>query len=325
MGLTPDYRITGTDVNEELIREHLTSIAITDESGQKNDSCMLTFDTANNLGLPAQGSQISISLGYKETGLYPVGSFNVSKVSKAKSPQGRTLSVKAVSISSRPAMLDTKTRIFENVSIQTIIETIATEAQLQTRIDPSFAGILTTLTQDGQTNQRFAHDIADRYDAIFKVANDVLYFARRGNEVQLSSGDSLPAITIDEVNDIISYSYDFTSNTRYTRVVAKYKDETTETIQKVEAGEGDPKVELALKYKSREEALQAATALLNKSTREDGNLTFTTDATNYIPPESKITINSPDADLNAGWIVTKVDYSYSAKGVLRATYTCDVA
>lgn len=325
MGLTPDYRIAGDNVNTELIREHLTSISISDEAGQKNDTCTLTFDTSNNLGLPAQGSQISISLGYKETGLYPVGSFNVSKVSKAKTPQGRTLTVKAVSISSRPAMLDTKTRIFENVSIQDIISSIAAEAQLETRIDPAYASILTTVTQDGQTNQRFAHDIADRHDAIFKVANNVLYFARRGNETILSSGDTLPTITIDDVEDIISYSYDFTSNTKYTRVVAKYKDEATETIQKVEAGEGSPKVELALKYKSREEALQAATALLNKSTREDGNLNFTTDARNYIPPESKITITSPDADLNHGWIVTKVDYNYSAKGVLRASYTCDVA
>ena len=52
MGLTPDYRIAGDNVNTELIREHLTSISISDEAGQKNDTCTLTFDTSNNLGLP---------------------------------------------------------------------------------------------------------------------------------------------------------------------------------------------------------------------------------------------------------------------------------
>ena len=325
MGLTPDYNVTGNNVNIDAIKKHLVSMSITDEAGQKNDTMQMTFDTdEHNLGLPALGSTIEVSIGYKERGLYSVGTFNLTKVTKSKTPQGHQLIVKATSISSNDAMRNTQTRSFEESTVGEVVETIAAEAGLETRIDPNIIAFTANMVQEGQSNQKLLAELAEKTGSIFKIRDNKIYFAKRANtETIAATPVEVPIVTINEEKEMISYNYELSNISKYTRVTAKYKDETTESIQKISVGEDGSNLELSTKYNNQAEANEAAKSFLNKSSREDAKLNFSTDGERYIPPESRLSIVSKDPDIDRGWIVTKASYSVSNSNIT-VTYNCDL-
>ena len=80
--MTPDFKITVDEMDiTELINQRLLSLTVTDEVGFVSDGLDLELDNRDAaLELPPRGAVLSVTLGYKETALLPMGKFMVDEV-----------------------------------------------------------------------------------------------------------------------------------------------------------------------------------------------------------------------------------------------------
>ncbi len=79
--MTPAFHIAvdGTDITAQ-IRYRLLWLRVTDEAGIQSDTVELTIDDRDGLiELPRTGANMSVSLGYEETGLFPMGAYTVDE------------------------------------------------------------------------------------------------------------------------------------------------------------------------------------------------------------------------------------------------------
>lgn len=88
--MTPDFKIIAAGVNiTPQIKDRLLSLTITDEAGIKADTVEITLDDRDGLiELPAPGAPLLVFLGYRETGLIPMGLFTSDEVT-VTSPRPR--------------------------------------------------------------------------------------------------------------------------------------------------------------------------------------------------------------------------------------------
>ncbi|MFP3030306.1 MAG: hypothetical protein ACEY3M_03800 [Wolbachia sp.] len=78
--MTPDFSISVEGISiTELIKSRLVSMHITDEAGVISDTAVIHLDNRDSLfEIPRTGAKLNILLGYKETGIMPMGDYSSS-------------------------------------------------------------------------------------------------------------------------------------------------------------------------------------------------------------------------------------------------------
>ncbi|WP_264373670.1 hypothetical protein [Wolbachia endosymbiont (group A) of Lasioglossum malachurum] len=87
--MTPDFSISVEGVLiTELIKSRLVSMHITDEAGVISDTAIIHLDDRDSLfEIPRTGAKLNILLGYKETGIVPMGGYIVNEIVLQGPPQ----------------------------------------------------------------------------------------------------------------------------------------------------------------------------------------------------------------------------------------------
>lgn len=266
-----NYRIKvdGKDVTG-IFRRVLTRLSITDEAGLKADTVELTLDDRGYMiELPKEGAVMDIALGFRETGLIPMGKFTVDEIS-GEGPV-TTLSIRGKAADMLAGLKAPKTRHWDKVSLSKIVAKIAGEHNLKPVTGKS---LLKTsypyLAQTAESDLHFLSRLARDLDATVKPVEGRLLFVKRGTG-KTADGQDIEPLRITPLQ-MVNWRWNLTSRGKFKSVCAEWKDLGSAKTHKITRGKGEPVRQLRHPFASKAEATRAADAALSSGKRGSGTI-----------------------------------------------------
>lgn len=224
--LTPVAKlaINGKPFNTDAL-SRIISISLTDKSGFEADELTVSLsDHDGKLALPPKSAEITIALGYLETGIVDKGSYKITEVSWSGAPD--TLHITAQSADTSDRFSEAKEKSWHKTSLKEIIESIAAANGYTPIIGKAYQDEkIDHIDQSNESDAAFLSRLAERYDAIATVKHGRLLFVSSG-EATTASGQPLPTIRITR-NSGDQYAFRYSSTESYNAVRAYYIDKQT--------------------------------------------------------------------------------------------------
>ncbi|MCP1652627.1 phage late control D family protein [Pseudomonas nitroreducens] len=201
--MKPVFRIVadGRDITAQ-VNDRVLDLVVTDKQGLESDTLSLTLDDrAGAVALPRRGAELALYLGYRETGVAPMGRYKVDTITFSGAPD--TLVVKAKSADSRNVAKSIRSDSWENVTLAEIVERIAGrngwtgECEVKTRI--------VRADQINESDYHFITRLARQYDCTAKIAEmKLLVIPRQAG--RSASGQPLDTVLLKR-EDVSSFSF----------------------------------------------------------------------------------------------------------------------
>lgn len=224
--LTPVAKLTinGKPFNTDAI-SRIISISLTDKSGFEADELTVSLsDHDGKLALPPKSAEITIALGYIETGVVDKGSYKITEISWSGAPD--TLHITAQSADTSDRFSEAKEKSWHKTSLKEIIESIAAANGYTPIIGKAYQDEkIDHIDQSNESDAAFLSRLAERYDAIATVKHGRLLFVSSG-EATTASGQPLPTIRITR-NSGDQYTFRYSNTESYNAVRAYYIDKQT--------------------------------------------------------------------------------------------------
>lgn len=224
--LTPVAKlsINGKPFNTDAL-SRIISISLTDKSGFEADELTVSLsDHDGKLALPPKSAEITIALGYIETGIVDKGSYKITEVSWSGAPD--TLHITAQSADTSDRFSEAKEKSWHKTSLKEIIESIAAANGYTPIIGKAYQDEkIDHIDQSNESDAAFLSRLAERYDAIATVKHGRLLFVSSG-EATTASGQPLPTIRITR-NSGDQYTWRYSNTESYNAVRAYYIDKQT--------------------------------------------------------------------------------------------------
>lgn len=224
--LTPVAKLTinGKPFNTDAL-SRIISISLTDKSGFEADELTVSLsDHDGKLALPPKSAEITIALGYLETGIVDKGSYKITEVSWSGAPD--TLHITAQSADTSDRFSEAKEKSWHKTSLKEIIESIAAANGYTPIIGKAYQDEkIDHIDQSNESDAAFLSRLAERYDAIATVKHGRLLFVSSG-EATTAGGQPLPTIRISR-NSGDQYTFRYSNTESYNAVRAYYIDKQT--------------------------------------------------------------------------------------------------
>lgn len=306
-------KTSGNDLRKEAV-ERLMSIVITDNRGLESDSLELQFsDHDGILNIPAKGVIIQVWIGWSNEGLVYKGQYTVKEVEHSGAPD--VLTIRATSADLKAGLKEKKERSFSNVNLESILQAIAFEHELDVIVHPSLASRKIINLVQNESNANLLTRLADEHDAIASVKNGALLFMPKG-AAQTVSGQSLPTFLIKrDQGDNHSYR-DTDGGEEVTAVRAWYYD--ANQAKKLEVVYGDASnqniKELRHIYQDKQSATLAAKAKLAdlKRTAVTFNYTLALGKPELIPEMTYLFDGLKEQIDDIYWLGTRIIHTLDA-------------
>ncbi|MFT4015291.1 MAG: contractile injection system protein, VgrG/Pvc8 family [Paracoccus sp. (in: a-proteobacteria)] len=168
--MTPDFKViaAGADITPQ-IKDRLLGLTITDEAGTKSDTVEILLDDRDGLiELPAPDAPLLVLLGYRETGLIPMGLFTSDEV-MVTSPSA-TLTIRAKAADLGGSIKDQKARGWDKTTISEIVGKIAGEHDLTPKVSARFQAVrIEHIDQADESDISFLDRLGRDHDALVSV------------------------------------------------------------------------------------------------------------------------------------------------------------
>jgi len=311
--MTPDFRIlaNANDITSTL-RDRLISLSVSDSSGIKSDSVEITLDDrGGKIEIPKKGAELEVSLGYKEVGLIRMGLFTVDEVELSGSPDTMTIRAKAADM--RGSLKEQKSRSWDDVTVGSIVEKIASEHELTPKIGVFLADIdVPHLDQSDESDLNFLARLARQYDVVAKPAAGFLLFVGRG-EAKSAAGRSLAPVTVRRI-DVSRFRITMSDRGRYQSAIAHYHDTAKAKRIPVKVGDGAPASTVRGNFSSKAIATAAATSRLEGLRRGEQSLSFSMIGNPELTAECPITLSGFRTGASIDWVCVSATHSFSSTG-----------
>jgi len=310
---SPIFRLLSSDTDiTAAIAGRLLSLTVSDKAGQKSDTAELRLDDrGGHIELPRKGAELDVSLGYEQA-LVKMGVYVVDELELNSPPA--TLTIRARAANMRKSLKEHKTRAFDEMTLSALVQTIATEHDLEPRIGETLAAIpIPHIDQTEESDLHLLTRLAKDHDAVAKPAGGYLLFVPRG-EAKSATGKTLPALTLTP-GDVSDYRVTLADRGRYQAVKANWHNtETGERIE-VKVGEGKPVFTLRHTCPDAEQAKAAARGKLDALSRGTATLSLTLKPGNpQVAAESKLTLTGFRDGIDGDWTATQVDHELNDSG-----------
>ena len=325
--MTPIYKVevNGSNITE-LVKTRLLSLSISDSAGTDSDTVELSLDDRDaRLEIPNIGAEMTVWLGYKETGLVKMGSYIIDEITLSGTPEEMSLRGKAASMTGDNSVKDQKTRQWDNLSIADLVSKIAKEHGLTPKVDSEMAGyFIKELSQTEESDMHLLTRVGEKYDAVVKVMDGNLIFAKKGTSKAVS-GEAVPSVVIDRNQCKSGYNVTYAERDTFKSVKAKWHNQATAQVEYVdsigqhrkknpskeivvETSSKEPQKTLKHTFDTKEQAEAACRAEMEKL-----NLSLSIGSP-AIAAEGYITLTGFRDGINGDWNVTNVSHSWSNSG-----------
>lgn len=315
--MRPSYQIKVDEQDiTSTIQERLMTLRISDEAGWQSDSVELTLDDCDReLALPRHGVQMSVWMGYEETGLVRMGLFTVDEVQCGGPPD--TVTIRGRAANFRTSLKAQKTRAWEQMTLADLVTTIAAEHDLAPVVSDKLKDkMLARLDQTDESDLHFLTRLAKDHDAISKPVESRLLFVPRG-EASSASQQPMPALTLSR-EELTSYSFTLADRGKYEAAIAHWHDATTGQTHPVRVGPAESQPVYTLKglQPDADAARAAATAKLQTLQRGQATGNLVLPGNPAIVAESRLNLVGIKERINGGWIVTRAEHELSSQGYI---------
>ncbi|WP_353286508.1 contractile injection system protein, VgrG/Pvc8 family [Wolbachia endosymbiont (group A) of Crataerina pallida] len=302
--MKPEFSIEG-------IKDHVISVHLTDESGTIDDVAEICVNYDNeNVEVP---NELNISLGYKETGIFPMGIYTVNEVTIQGPP--KTLLIKAHATNLRISLKAKVSKEWHQITIENLVKEIAQKHGYGYKVAEEFKDILIPhINQIDESDISLLTKIAVEREAMAKLAGGYILFISK-NMAKSATGKALGTTTI-RPQDTINWRVHFTVRDKYNSVVAKWHSyEKGETIKET-VGSSEPSYIMLELYSNAESALSAANAKLKQLKRNNETLDITMPGNPELFAEAKLSLIGFNQAVDGEWIINRAEHTLNSSGYL---------
>ncbi|BET37235.1 phage tail protein [Wolbachia pipientis] len=302
--MKPEFSIEG-------IKDPVISVHLTDESGTIDDVAEVCVDYGNeNVEVP---NELNIVLGYKETGIFPMGIYTVNEVTIQGPP--KTLLIKAHATNLRISLKAKVSKEWHQITIENLVKEIAQKHGYGYKVAEEFKNVLIPhINQVDESDISLLTKIATEREAMAKLAGGYILFISK-NMAKSATGKALGTTTI-RPQDTINWKVHFTVRDKYNSVVAKWHSyEKGETIKET-VGSSEPSYIMLELYSNAESALSAANAKLKQLKRNNETLDITMPGNPQIFAEAKLNLTGFNQEVDGEWIVNRAEHTLNTSGYL---------
>lgn len=311
--MIPEFTILANQQDvTKIFSDRLLSLRVTDESGTQSDTLEIQLDDRDyRLSWPEHGAALDVVLGGQATEPSRLGVFIVDELSHSGPPA--TLSIRGKAANMREQFKEHKTRAWNNVTLNTIVETIAAEHTLIAKVSPSLVSIVVEhVDQTDESDLHFLTRIGRDVDAITKPTHGFLVFVTKG-ESKSVSGQLIPPVHLN-VSDLISYRMTHADRGKYQSVRSYWQNTDAAELVEIHVGEGKPTYTLRKPSPTIEQATQKAIAKLNALTRGTATLSLSLVGNPNLRAEGRITVSGIRSPVDGEWVMTRVEHALDSSG-----------
>lgn len=328
--MRPDFRLAadGVDVTAN-IRDRLLALSFKDEAEAKSDRLTIRLDDRPRrdgyAALPAIGTTLELSLGYRETGLVAVGRFTVDEI-KQSGPVA-VLEVGAKAAGMDTAFRSATSRSWPDTTLGAIARAIAEAAGFEPVIDPALGAVpIPHADQTNESPMAFLNRLAGQHDGIAKPVAGRLVLAPRGT-AKTATGKALPAVTVAP-GQLTEWNYAHSARREAGQAEGKgtaaggvqtvYWDRDEAMLKKVTAGE-PPYQNVRFATSGAGEAKTTATAAKNQAGRAKAKFTASGPGNPVWQAEQRLTLAGFRPGIPTDWRVVSVEHRLEDGG-----YACSL-
>jgi len=216
----------GSDITSRL-QSRLISLTLTDNRGYEADQLEIVLDDSDGkLDLPLRGTELTLALGWRATGLIPKGTYTVDQVEHTGAPDQLTITARSADL--RAGLTQQKERSWHGLSVGDIVRKIAKDNGLKAIVaDPFNLKSIAHIDQTNESDISFLTRISRMFDALVNVKAGNLVFMGN-NLAQSASGKALSRVYITR-QDGDSHRFTVADRDGATAVKALYQDTRTAT------------------------------------------------------------------------------------------------
>ncbi|ALU44647.1 phage late control D family protein [Pseudoalteromonas rubra] len=318
-------KANGNEVTQSL-KDRIVEVSVTQRTGLLSDVCVVRFDNLEELPiqLPEPGNILEIALGYKDgtpdnhAALTPVGKFDVGAYEL--SGPARALTLYGNSIMWDADFKSPRYRSWPEqgnetpVTLGELVEQIASEYGLQSGVSDTLQNISLPHLEQSESDMQLLTRLAQRYDAVMKVAADKLLFVTKGTGRSLS-GQTVTSATLGK-NHIIHWSR-VSNHCHLVGAVQSYYHDTEQASRiAVQAGGGAPMITLPYLYPDEASAQAAANSQLTRLQRAHGAVQLTVPGNPDIVAGALIKVDKTVDHLEGDWFIKEVTHQLTSQGFM---------
>jgi phage protein D len=129
---------------------------ITDEAGVISDTAVIHLDDRDSFEIPRTGAKLNILLGYKETGIVPMGDYIVNEITVQGPPQA--LKIKSHAADLKQSLKEQVFNEWHQITLNDLVKKIANKHGYQAKVGAEFADIMIShIDQTTEQDQLHTH------------------------------------------------------------------------------------------------------------------------------------------------------------------------
>lgn len=328
----PNFFISVGNTNiTEKVRQGLINISLDDYGGSNKQTDQIKVAiVSESLRIPARGVKVTLGLGFG-TQIVNKGVYVVDGGSSGGEPRVVEFTAKAAPMNSAKGLSTVqskKTRSWTGNNLGDILAKVASDNGLTARVSAQFAGkVIEQLDQVGESDANLVSRLAERFDAVSKVAGGYWMFLPRGAG-ESASGKPLKQYTLERKgNSQWNYSRngrsgdsgDNSDGSKDTSTfVIKYHDQSTGTIKELRSGSGEPVIEAPFVEPSLAAAQELLPGASSSSKKKEITMSHSMPATQELlslTAECKITTKGFGPDEDRDWTINTLNMTLGESGL----------
>lgn len=268
---TPSYRILyqGKDITKD-ISYLVLSVNYSDNIMGTADEISIDLNNKDgrwfNEWMPDLADKINLYIGYEDN-LLNCGTFSIDQKIYKGFPEALSLKGNSYPLAATKMFQTNKTRVFENTSLQNIVNQIINENNLQPFVKLKEDINIKRIEQQNIPDSKFLEELAKKYDCIVQFMDEKVVFS------SWQYLENIPAKITIEKSEIINYSIDDNNHTLYKEAVVEYFDKEENKLKTYTFKDPYIKFGETLKVIDKVESLEEAKATARSALRANNIIT----------------------------------------------------
>jgi phage protein D len=298
------------------------SCEVIDQEEGQSDELNLVLDDRELLPILANGTQLSVSMGYRETGALFMGTFTVEETTVLGWP--RTMVIKATAADMNKKLKEGRSQDYHNKTVGDIVGEIASRHGLAAAVTGKVASFkYTHIAQTSESDLHFMRRLAEKHDAIGKITNGRLVFSKKGEGVS-ASGLPLGGAVARYPDNVKAYHATFKGRPAHQSSTTGWWDKDLgerieeegmgSSVSPVQGGKEAVFKVLKMQADGKQEAQETAQSRADQLARDEGELNIVLLGEPGILAGSPLQVVNVRPDVDGTWRTKKVTHFIDTNG-----------
>lgn len=320
MNVSPHTPVFAVFRGEENITGKLSdrtiSLTVSLSNGGGSDQLSLVLDDRGwQIATPHGGESLTVLLGYEETGLAPLGTFEIETVRYSWLP--KQITIRGTSLGTRSAVKSPVVKNYDNKTLGDIVRDIASSHGATANVSPELDQIRVPYLNSITSPMNLLAQLEQRFGAVAKWSGSgQMSFTARDSGVT-ASGQTAPLVVL-RPGDIAELDIENASRTSYSKTRAAWydRDQLVRRYVEAPAPEGSnnadfPAFTMGRLFPSQAEAEAAAKSQMAALTRNEATGSITLSRGDpFVRDQSRVLITGSRDGIDGSYIAEVVTHAY---------------